>query len=152
MTDLTKITTPLALLDGKTRKALKAHGGPYEAWSQNWCKKWYFINGTPSNWNSNTVYRVAPNTKDSINWDHVANEFICMARDDNGKVYAYTNKPNCGDKVWSEPGDIDSCAGVDILASYRVDILASYKRGTCDWKDSLVFRPGHEPKEEQNDD
>ncbi len=34
MTDLTKITTPFGLLDAETQEALKAHGGPWEYYSQ----------------------------------------------------------------------------------------------------------------------
>jgi len=136
MTDLTKITTPFALLDDKTKGALKAHGGPYEFWYE-YDGSWPTIYN-PS-WFRTYIYRVAPGTKDTINWDHVADQFICMARDADGLAYAYTSKPKigCTDVVgcWRWGGDY---AGVHVVASY--------KPGTCDWKDSLVFRPGHEPK------
>ena len=143
MTDLTKITTQLALLDDETREALKAHGGPYEYWEY-WPVAKFKPIQEPS-WSLSGVYRVAPDTKDTINWDHVAAEFICMARDANGSAYAYAAKPKigCTDAVvW--------CVGGDDYTG--VHVVASYKRGTCDWKDSLVFRPGHEPKGEQNDE
>jgi len=138
MTDLTKITTPFALLDYETREALKAHGGPYELWGAALAK---WAASTSPTWNGGCIYRVAPTTKDTINWDHVADEFICMAGDADGRAYVYAGEPNCDEELWTEPNDLDSFAGINIFASY--------KRGTCDWRDSLVFRPGHEPKGEQ---
>ena len=143
MTDLTKITTPFALLDDETREALKAHGGPYEYWGFS-AAEW-LISKRPR-WATGIIYRVAPGTKDSINWDHVSGKFICMARDANGWAYVYTAKPKTAhySVIWI-------CDGDDAFPAI-VDAVASYKRGTCDWKDSLVFRPGHEPKGEQNDE
>ena len=142
MTDLTKITTPLALLDDETREALKAHGGPYEIW-ESWPVAKFKPIQEPS-WSLSGVYRVAPGTKDSINWDHVSGKFICMARDANGSAYVYTAKPKAAhySTVWICDGDDAFPAGVHAVASY--------KRGTCAWKDSLVFRPGYEPEGEQN--
>lgn len=83
---------------------------------------------------------LSPATKDTINWDHVADKFICMARDEPGFGWVYTQPPKKVDSTWWGGG------------VRRADTFASYKRGTCDWKDSLVFRPGHEPKGEQNDE
>ena len=141
MTDLTKITTPFALLDDETREALKAHGGPYEYWSFN-AARWEST--LHPYWSRGTIYRAAPATKDTINWDHVADKFICMARDANGSAYVYTAKPKTAryNVVWICDGDDSFPAGVHAVASY--------KRGTCAWKDSLVFRPGYEPEGEQN--
>lgn len=137
MTDLTKITTPFALLDGETRKALKAHGGPYEYWSFNRAK-WA---SASTCWDIGIIYRVA-HEKDTISWDHVADEFICMARDANGICCLYTETPQMYHNRWD----------VEATRFFHANGIASYKPGTCDWKDSLVFRPGHEPKGEQNDD
>ena len=55
MTDLTKITTPFGLLDRETQEALKAHGGPYEAWHESavW---WTVLPG----WRLEQTYRVKP--------------------------------------------------------------------------------------------
>ena len=135
MTDLTKITTPYGLLDDETKEALKAHGGPYEFWGFSQAK-WF-----PSNpsWHRGIIYRVA-HDKDTINWDHVADKFICMARDKNGEAYVYGLEPTKGSHAWR----ID--VGYNMSS---VDVLSSYKRGTCDWRNSLMFRPGHEPKGEQ---
>lgn len=54
--DLTKITTPFGLLPPETQKALKEHGGPYEA---------YIIDGTwntisQPQWQKSCAYRVRP--------------------------------------------------------------------------------------------
>jgi len=138
MTDLTKITAPLALLDGETGKALKAHGGPYEYWRFHRAE-WASSN-SPS-WTLGIIYRVAPATKDTINWDHVVGEFICMARDKSDACYLYTKTPQMHLHEWDD----------DTTLFCQANGFASYKRGTCDWKDSLVFRPGHEPKGKQND-
>ena len=146
MTDLTKITTPLALLDDKTREALIAHGGPYEYWGAGSCK-WEIVLYYPC-WAPGNIYRVAPPTKDTINWDHVSDEFICMARDADGETCVYTDV--CYTDVSTENGGFwDVPLGQEMR---DVKAVASYKQGTCDWKDSLVFRPGHEPKGEQNDE
>ena len=139
MTDLTKITTPLALLDDDTKKALKAHGGPYEHWTY-FGEKWYFI--VEPSWARDKIYRVA-SAKDTINWDDVADEFICMARDLSGRVYFYNIIPRPAQTVWQAKHTPVKISGASAFKSY--------KRGTCDWRDSLVFRPGHEPKGNPND-
>ena len=56
MTDLTKITTPFGLLDKETQAALKAHGGPYEAFQGSGL--WAKINDPL--WAQVTAYRVKP--------------------------------------------------------------------------------------------
>lgn len=143
MTDLTKITTPYGLLDCPTREALMSHGGPYEFW-----KAWLTNGFQPivkPHWHADVVYRVAPPTKDTINWDHVADEFICMARDADGETCVYKKEPRQGFNFWYTSSRVPN-------SGLNAHGYASYKRGTCDWKDSLVFRPGHEPKGEQNDE
>jgi hypothetical protein len=136
MTDLTKITTPYGLLDDKTREALKAHGGPYEFWRMLGAE---FSPVEEPSWGAGAVYRVAPPAKDSINWDHVSDDFICMARDKDGMCCLYFKRPALTGCHWTGRG-------------VRSDTFTSYKRGTCNWEGSLVFRPGHEPKGKQNDE
>lgn len=77
-------------------------------------------------------YRIAIE-KPSINWDHVAPEFNYMAVDLNGDVCFYTRKPELFSYKWGRGQDWCAMQG-----------FASYKRGTCDWKDSLIIRPGYE--------
>lgn len=55
MKDLTKIKTPFGLLGKKTRKALRAHGGPYEFYSGG---KWR--SGENPTWHETYAYRVKP--------------------------------------------------------------------------------------------
>lgn len=54
MTDLTAITTPFGLLDPETQETLKAHGGPWEAYSSNGL----WVNWPRPTWANSTVYRV----------------------------------------------------------------------------------------------
>lgn len=82
-------------------------------------------------WES-TEYRIAK-TPDTINWDHVAPEFKYMVRDPDGEVYLYKNVPVLNRDCWSS----------DCIAS-DAESHASYRKGTVDWKESLVIRPGCE--------
>lgn len=86
-------------------------------------------------WDEARHYRIAPEPliPDSINWDHVAPEYNCMARDEYLLARLYRNKPVISGTFWTD-GEIS------IYAKY----FSSYKRGTVDWEDSLVIRPGHE--------
>lgn len=74
-------------------------------------------------------YRIST-TPDSIDWSHVAPEWKCMARDFNGVSFLYQDKPNIENGCWDTNSNY-------ITANY----FASYKRGTVDWKESLVMRP-----------
>lgn len=87
-------------------------------------------------------------TPDSINWDHVAPEYKWMARSEKGSVYLFKEKPITG----SEPLGGNFCSGPRFgnwFWAYNqkgtpADTHFSYKRGTVDWKDSLVERPSGE--------
>jgi len=94
----------------------------YSAWQINPNPLWDF---------SLANYRIAK-TPDTINWDHVAPEFKYMARDEDGTVFLYEVKPERLRGYWRN--------GYKALAISH----SSYRRGTCDWKDSLVIRPGCE--------
>lgn len=85
-------------------------------------------------WDYSDKYRIIK-TPDQINWDHVAPEFKYMARDESGIGYIYNTKPILRDDVWS-------CN--DFVKLTKSENYSSYKRGTVDWKDSLVIRPGCE--------
>jgi hypothetical protein len=86
-------------------------------------------------WAEWKIYRIAPEplVPDSINWDHVAPEWKWLARDENGKAYLFAEKPRMVRTEWI------SCPAASHASSF-----ASYRRGTVDWRDSLVIRPGHE--------
>lgn len=80
-------------------------------------------------------YRIAETkTPDSINWDHVAPEFKYMARDAWGEVWLYKDKPEMHNRIWY----LDDTIMVEATSH------VSCVRGTVDWKDSLVIRPGAE--------
>jgi len=73
-------------------------------------------------------YRIRQ-TPDSIDWTHVAPEFKWMKRDANGGAWLYSHEPN-GATYISEPFKVT-----------RASCFTSYRKGTVDWKDSLVKRP-----------
>lgn len=126
MTDLTKITTPFGLLDKETQAALRAHGGPLEVFtSSGWRDVSFFSGGLSS------TYRVKPAAliPDSIDWSHVAPELKWMARDADGSAYLFPEEPKFFGSMWT---------GNDFR---EVAAFASYRRGTVDWRDSLVRRP-----------
>lgn len=76
----------------------------------------------------------APLVPDSIDWSHVSPEWKFMARDMDGKVYLYTDAPKLGaTDMWT----LSTPRGLHLGGRAFV----SYKRGTVDWKDSLVVRP-----------
>lgn len=79
-------------------------------------------------------YRVKPSTPDTIDWSHVHPDYNYMARDANGSCYLFKNRPEIKVATWLS----------GFAMRWRsVDTHASYKRGTTDWKDSLVIRPGY---------
>lgn len=135
MTDLTKITTVFGLLDVETREALRSCGGPWQFYDS--CGEW--IDVSKPGWFADTVYRQKPDPDpipDSIDWSHVHDDLICMARDSNGRCFAYSKKPVLhGNGYWW-------------LGGWAIPIngFASYRRGNADWKDSLVWRPGYGPE------
>lgn len=76
-------------------------------------------------------FRLAPK-RPSINWDHVASGWNYLSENGNGSAYLYREKPELGSYYWKSPSIL--------FAKY----FTSFKPGTCDWKDSLVTRPGVE--------
>jgi len=112
--------------------------------------RWY-SSSVPS-WNFGfTNFRVAeePRIPDSIDWSHVADEYICHAVDENEVGCLFTKTPmedtSCFDSsgVWVYPDD-----NVECLDSMRSHVFSSFKRGNLPWDQSLIYRPGHEPKED----
>jgi hypothetical protein len=85
-------------------------------------------------WARHLFYRIAPEPliADSINWDHVDDEVNAIARQRNGAAVCFEVPPEREAIRWD--GSVVCSATV----------FASYKRGTVDWKESLVIRPGHE--------
>lgn len=83
-------------------------------------------------------YRIAALSPDSLDWTHVADDYICHARDADGEVYLWTGIPYKGNSAWSAKSG-HTCR---IKPAKGPATLASFKQGTCDWEDSLVMRPG----------
>ena len=81
----------------------------------------------------NTVYRLArpEPIPDSIDWSVFTDDVVFMARDEDGKAYAYTSLPEKGYDYWSPN------RGGEVNVNY----LSSYKRGNLPWDQSLVWRP-----------
>lgn len=81
-------------------------------------------------------YRIAVR-KPSIDWTAINDKYIYLAVDGDGTVWLYSKRPILTDErvFWCHPD------GVGKLAD---DLFASFDRGTCDWRDSLICRPGFE--------
>ena len=96
--------------------------------------KWF--KSPDEGWCGDVAYRIAPEPliPDSIDWSHVADDVVAMARNDGNKTSTLFKSIPFIKDWWC--GDV--CADSKCFASYR--------RGTVDWKDSLVIRPGHEVK------
>lgn len=84
------------------------------------------------------IYRIAPEPKvpDSIDWEHVSDDVVAIARCGNDRPASLFSKrpPVLEEGLWI--GNSVGCAG----------LFASYRRGTVEWQDSLVIRPGYEGK------
>lgn len=135
MTDLTKIAVRLCDLPEDVAAALFLHwlrGGEVQCLDFN--AAWYDIK--PS-WLANFAYRAKPEpvTYPSVNWDHLTDEVIGIARDSNGETYGHRVKPkrNTVSRTWVGGGEY-----VDL------SVFTSYTPGNCDWKDSWVPRPKKE--------
>lgn len=86
-----------------------------------------------------TDYRVAV-TKPSWDWSHVSDEINYLVRQPEGLrggvgVGASHRPEIVQDSVWYVPGPDSKIVGAAFLSSYDP--------GTCDWRDSLVVRPGY---------
>ena len=68
---------------------------------------------------------------DSINWEHVLDEYKFMARNEDGSVSLFMYKPEIYEDHWSD----------HLHWAPRAEIFKTYKKGDVDWKDSLVERP-----------
>jgi hypothetical protein len=125
---LTRIEQALLLLAKHEGKRIEVHEYDYPC-NYAWREK---LN--PS-WRDDFIYRIAPEPliPDSINWDHVAPEYNYMARDEDGGAVLFRRPPQQHLRQW---GGFAFCGNAQDFTSYR--------RGTVDWKDSLVIRPGHE--------
>lgn len=80
------------------------------------------------------TFRIKP-SKPSIDWSHVSDEFNYLARDKEGLVYLYGDKPKITEYDWWFVDDVEF---VSASAFKSIEI------GNCDWTESLVERPDNE--------
>lgn len=128
-------TTPFGLLSKDQQKEMISWSHGWEYWSG---PDWGWRDLPLPLWADLTSYRAkpAPLTKPSIDWIHVHKRFNHAARDEDGWSYLYENEPEPIDGVWTDKN-----------GAYKfANVFASWNPGTCDWKDSLIHRPGFEPK------
>lgn len=92
--------------------------------------EWQIIE--PPAWLEDWEYRIKL-TKPSINWEHVAPEYVALATDSDGNSFIYTRIPEATANTWTAACPCKSA-----------DVFQSFVKGTCDWKDSLVIRPSAE--------
>lgn len=80
-------------------------------------------------------YRMLKTRQDSIAWSHLDPRYRWVARDANGRAYAYAKRPS--------PEGVYQHWHTDDCVFVRVDeVLASYKPGNLPWHKSLIERPG----------
>ncbi|GAF70508.1 unnamed protein product, partial [marine sediment metagenome] len=84
-------------------------------------------------WVGSVYYRVCevPLIKPSIAWAVVHKDYNWLATDADGASYLYVGKPTASISYFNGCGTPCRATG-----------FASLVVGTCDWKDSLVERPG----------
>ena len=87
-------------------------------------------------WDEDAQYRVKQ-THHSIDWSHVDARFIVLVGFPNGEAALVTEKPEELGDTWQYP----------LSANFvNAEYFTSFKRGTVDWKDSLVLRPTEDAK------
>lgn len=84
---------------------------------------------------SASKYRLKP-IPHSIDWSHVAKHINVMVGYPSGVVLLLSKLPERVQKGWE----------VENYAYINAENFASFKRGTVDWKDSLVLRHTESPK------
>lgn len=98
----------------------------------------WFKPQTPT-WAGELEYRIAK-TPDSINWDHVSDEFNCMVTNKQGGTILY---PRIAKVHRIDPHTASwSCSGAAHRYAFAID-YASFVKGNMYWEDSLVVRPGY---------
>lgn len=93
-----------------------------------------WLPATNPTWDVNCKYRFKP-TKPSIDWSHVGSKVVAIATDEDGASWCFPQVP--------EVLDSDATGWSGVVINYA-DIFASFDPGTCDWRDSLIVRPGYE--------
>lgn len=110
-----------AFIEGKTIECRSKYAG-----------KWTECPGPIWDW-VHFNYRVKPETPDEIDWVHIAPNFKFCARDEDGSVYVFVEKPYVpeGSDVWAGSG------GAARLAKYWQGV---FTQGDIPWNKSLLIR------------
>lgn len=88
--------------------------------------QWHLVK-QPS-WQNNAVYRVV-DKRPQIDWSHVSPEYNWLAMDEDGDHWLYEKKPSRVRDGWS-----------DVCGMTEPHAFRSFKKGNCDWKESLIGR------------
>lgn len=120
------------------REGYLKHKALIEAWANGAEVEYYseiehrWVHPSPNpNFYSMTEYRIKQ-IPDSIDRSHVKDNMKWMARDENGNVSLFEDKPSIGeDDTYWRGQNAHFEVGIE-------NLFASYKQGTVDWKDSLV--------------
>lgn len=99
-------------------------------------------------WYDDVCYRIAPKpvVKPSINWDHVVEECIALAVDAYGEFTFFADIPKKEKDGYAGYGCVSSPL---MFASFHPgSFMEACGNKITNWQDSLVFRPGYEPKGE----
>lgn len=131
MKDLTKNKTAFGLMSDKGQRALR------EAFDSGETLLYYsryggWVPKSSDVLNRTIIYRLAKPTQDEIDWSHVSDDIVAIARNEGmTKSWLYIKAPTAfSDSTWM---------GGTTMGTTKN--FASYKRGTCEAKDSLVLRP-----------
>lgn len=96
---------------------------------------WELVMAEPNwNWEVN-YYRIKPKVKPSINWDEVTKHYNYLVQQPFGGCYLFKSKPYIKSISW---GNEQEKCGLQIKSHSSLNL------GDCDWKESLVCRPGFE--------
>ena len=132
--DLTKIDQPFGSLDIETKLAL--HRAHYEGkvieCIRNSHGKWD-VTMAPA-WFPDCPYRLQPEPLRDISlpWAALNDRWQWVARDENGNVWVYDERPDTGIRVWTTNG----------LCLEVTDLFANFDPGNKPWSESLIRRPG----------
>lgn len=135
--DLTKVNVPFGLLDFNTQsrlRALMADGNSVEVYTaMGWVNRDFdHPHGNHAPIRATNVYREKLSMDMCIPWNAFEDNFRYAARDKNGKVWVFQDRPSIDNTFWV------SKTGNDFL---RIPDCIKYNPGNKDWKDSLIERP-----------
>ena len=96
--------------------------------------EWTSVEQPSWDW-ANHEYRVSPR-KPTVDWSHVGDGVNAFVRDKDGTSFCCSRIPvidSYDNTTWQDGGTY-----------YDAGIFASFNPGNCDWKESLIIRPGYE--------